>query len=215
VISALVVPVLNRPDLLQRMLASIDHPVEHLAIIDNGHVLPPGKQVVENVQRTHVITMPWNLGVAGSWNLGIKSLPFAPWWLIVNSDAHFPPGSLARMEQAARPDALVMSAASPRWACFALGEDVVRRVGLFDEALHPAYFEDNDYTRRCEAAGVPIVHTGIPVHHDNSSTLAGGYQRANDRSFPANHAYYADKVARGDLSAGEWSLDRRRDLSWD
>lgn len=211
----MVVPVLNRPDLLHRNLSSIDYPVEHLVIIDNGHVLPLGPQVVENVMRTHVITMPTNLGVAGSWSLGIKALHFAPWWLVVNSDAYWPAGSLRQFAEWARTDALVLSAASPRWAAFALGEQVVQRVGLFDEALHPAYFEDNDYTRRCEAAGVPIVHTGIPVHHDNSSTLAGGYQRANERSYPANAAYYADKVARGDLSAGEWSLDRRRDLSWD
>jgi len=32
----LIIPVLNRYDLLDRMLASIDYPVAHLLIIDNG-----------------------------------------------------------------------------------------------------------------------------------------------------------------------------------
>jgi hypothetical protein len=32
----LIVPVLNRYDLLQRMLDSVDVPVDHLLIIDNG-----------------------------------------------------------------------------------------------------------------------------------------------------------------------------------
>ncbi len=35
-IENLIVPVLNRYDLLDRMVGSIDYPVEHLLIIDNG-----------------------------------------------------------------------------------------------------------------------------------------------------------------------------------
>jgi hypothetical protein len=32
----LIIPVLNRYDLLERMLQSIDYPIAHLLIIDNG-----------------------------------------------------------------------------------------------------------------------------------------------------------------------------------
>lgn len=208
------VPVLNRPDLLHRMLASINYPVANLVIVDNGHVVPQG-QVVDNVQRTHIITMPSNLGVAGSWNLIIKSMPFAPWWLIVNSDAWFPEGSLARFNSESRADALVLGGGSPPWCCFAIGERVVQSVGLFDESLHPAYFEDGDLERRTVAAGIPLVQSDIPVHHDNSSTLAAGYQAINDVTFQSNANYYRDKVARQDFTAGGWSLDRRRVNSWD
>lgn len=211
------VAVLNRPDLLHRMLASIDHPVKHLVIVDNGRCLPLGQQVVQNVQHTDVIRMPANLGVAGSWNALVKSSPFAPYWLIVNSDAHFPAGSLARFDAEARPDALVLSGGAPRWCAFALGEQVVSRVGLFDEALHPAYVEDLDFERRVESAGLPIISSGIPVHHDNSSTIGSSptFRARNDSTFSANHDYYRDKVAREDMTAGTWSLERRRSLSWD
>lgn len=208
------VPVLNRPDLLHRMLASINYPVANLVIVDNGHVVSQG-HVVDNVQRTHIITMPSNLGVAGSWNLIIKSMPFAPWWLIVNSDAWFPEGSLARFNSESRADALVLGAGSPPWCCFAIGEKVVQSVGLFDESLHPAYFEDGDLERRTVAAGIPLVQSDIPVHHDNSSTLAAGYQAINDVTFQSNANYYRDKVARQDFTAGGWSLERRRVNSWD
>lgn len=208
------VPVLNRPDLLHRMLGSINYPVANLVIVDNGHVVPQG-HVVDNVQRTHIITMPSNLGVAGSWNLIIKSMPFAPWWLIVNSDAWFPEGSLARFNSESRTDALVLGAGSPPWCCFAIGERVVQSVGLFDESLHPAYFEDGDLERRTVAAGIPLVQSDIPVHHDNSSTLAAGYQAINDVTFQSNANYYRDKVARQDFTAGGWSLERRRANSWD
>jgi GT2 family glycosyltransferase len=214
-IPALIVPVLNRPDLLRRLLDSIDFPVDDLLIIDNGGVVG-NLHRLPKVARTHVLHMPTNLGVAGSWNLGVKSLPFAPWWLIVNSDAYFPPGALESFCTAARTDALVLSAAAPPWAAFAIGEQVVGTVGLFDEALYPAYFEDTDYERRCTYHGIPVVQSGVRVAHDNSSTIAEPrYAEANARTFSINRAYYQAKQYRGDMTAGEWTLARRRELSWD
>lgn len=217
-IPALIVPVLNRPDLLLRMIASIDHPVADLLIIDNGRCLGerpplPGPPV----QRTHVLTMPTNLGVPASWNLGIKALPFAPWWLVVNSDAYFAPGSLAAFADAARADALVLSGGAPPWCAFAIGDAVVEVAGLFDEAFVPAYFEDNDMERRVRYWGLDVVCTNIPVHHDNSSTIGSdpALRARNDATFAANFAHYQAKQYRGDYTAGQWSLSRRRELSWD
>lgn len=212
----MVVPILTGTERLARMVASVDEVVEHLVIIDNGAFVD-WDIAKDNpfIWRTSVVRMPSNLGVSGSWNLGIKATPHAPWWLIVNYDTVWPAGSLAQFD---RPDAaasLVLSGGAPEWCAFSIGEQVVRKVGLFDEALHPAYFEDNDYQRRCEAAGVPIIHSGIPVAHDNSSTLRAGYAAKNSHTFEANAVYYADKVQRQDLTAGAWSLDRRREQSWD
>lgn len=213
-IPAMVVPVLTRPDLLHRLLASIDYPVRDLVIIDNGRCLPVGQQVVENVQHTTVLSMPTNLGVPASWNLGVKATPFAPWWLIVNFDVVLPPGALERFA-AVQTGGLVLSGGAPPWCCFALHDEAVQRVGLMDESYHPAYFEDLDYARRCHAAGIPVIESGIAVHHDNSSTLRNGYEEHNGRTFAANQGYYQRKVDTGDLSEGRWSLERRRALSWD
>lgn len=209
------VPILTKPELLNRLIGSIDYPVADLVIIDNGHCIisPPWSPFVE---RMHVVTLPSNLGVPGSWNLIIKSMPFAPAWLIVNFDAYFPSGSLERFHVESRPDALVLAQAAPPWACFSIGEQVVASVGAFDEALVPAYFEDLDMERRCVFAGVPVVQTTIPVCHDNSSTIADPKYRAkNDSTYHVNREYYQDKVQRGDMGEGRWSLQRRRALSWD
>jgi GT2 family glycosyltransferase len=160
--------------------------------------------------------MPSNLGVAGSWNIGIKSLPFAPFWVIVNSDAWFPRYSLGRLAAAAKQDAIVLSGAAPPWAAFAIGDRVVSVTGLFDEALVPCYFEDNDMERRARHWGFDVVQTDIAVHHDNSSTIKEPrYAARNAETFTANRDYYGAKMYRGDVSAGEWSLRRRRELSWD
>lgn len=211
-IPALIVPVLARYELLDQMIASIDHPVGHLVVIDNGDELDCiGSRYASRVT---LLNLPANLGVAGSWNLGIKATPFASWWLIANFDVTFPPGSLSRFADEASRDALVLSGGAPPWCAFALGDKVVQRVGLFDERFHPAYFEDNDYERRIAAAGMSVEHTDIPVNHRNSSTLEAGFATMNSRTFSDNAEWHGRKVASNDLSWG-WDLARRRDLTWD
>ena len=85
---------------------------------------------------------------------------------------------------------------------------------LFDERLHPAYFEDNDYERRCTFHGFAVRQSGIPVGHDNSSTLNAGYQSRNNETFFSNRQFYDAKVRGADMTTG-WSLSRRRELTWD
>jgi GT2 family glycosyltransferase len=120
------------------------------------------------------------------------------------------------MEAASRRDALVLSAAAPPWSCFTVGDQVVSTVGLWDESLHPGYYEDTDYARRCKAWGVDVVQSDIVVKHDNSTTIkTPEYAARNAVTFPANRDYYMAKAYRGDMTAGEWSLSRRRELSWD
>ena len=211
-IPALIVPVLTRYELLERMLNSIDYPVGHLVVINNG--TDPYWPICQQAREVSVIDMPANLGVAGSWNLGIKATPFAPYWLIANFDVTWPADSLARFAEESSRDALLLSGGAPPWCAFTVGDNVVQQVGLFDERLHPAYFEDNDYERRCTAAGVTVDHSDISVTHRNSSTLEDGYASLNGRTFPDNAEFYGRKVAAGELSYG-WDLERRRRLTWD
>lgn len=216
-IEAMVVPVLANEGLLYRMIASIDHPVQHLVVIDNGDCVS-NWECTNNplVDKVSVLHLPANLGVAGSWNLGIKVTPFASSWLIVNFDVTWPIGSLKLFAGSMQRNALVLSSGDPEWCAFGLGDQVVQGTGLFDEALHPGYFEDNDYERRVLAAGFPIHRPGIQVNHDNSSTLkVGKYADRNAYTFARNHDYYLAKSFRGDLGEGRWSLRRRRELSWD
>jgi GT2 family glycosyltransferase len=210
----LIVPVLNRYDLLQRMLDSVDVPVEHLLIIDNGL----GTDTLELSDRFPKVThlrMPANLGVAGSWNLGIKSFPYAHRWFIVSNDVVFQPGALEKLSQARR-DEITLTADAPNWQAFALGDEAVTDLGLFDECgFYPAYFEDNDYIRRAQFAGVNIRKLDIDLHHDNSSTIKSGYQSKNDKTFFANQRYYQSKIEANDYSSGTYSLEIRRANGWE
>lgn len=220
-ISVLAVPVLNRPDLLNRMLASVDIPVGRLIVIDNSRdgITP---------SRGEVIRAGANLGVAASWNLAIKVAPMAPWWAIVNSDLRFAPGDLARLAEHMTTSNGIGCLAE--FAAFGISAQAVERVGWFDENFVPAYCEDTDYRRRCALAGVPIADLPSQVFHDSSSTLRSDPHLGNEnaRTYPENVAYYRRKwggwigeevhttpFGRGG-SVADWSLDLRRlrELGW-
>jgi GT2 family glycosyltransferase len=208
----LIVPVLNRYDLLQRMLDSVDVPVEHLLVIDNG----TGSTLTfnENFKKVTILDMPANLGVSGSWNLGIKSFPYAHRWFIVSNDVVFEPGALEQLAQARR-DEITLTGNAPHWQAFALGDEAVNAIGLFDESLFPAYFEDNDYTRRAEFVGVNIRLMSLAIRHDNSSTIKAGYIDKNEKTYFKNEGYYRSKIESNDYTPGGWSLEIRRANGWE
>ena len=216
-IENLIVPVLNRYDLLQRMLNSVDVPVDHLLIIDNGasHQTALTLDLGDNFKKVTHLPMPANLGVSGSWNLGIKSFPYAQRWFIVSNDVVFEPGALEKLSQARR-DEITLTGDAPHWQAFVLGDEAVSDLGLFDECgFFPAYFEDNDYMRRADFAGVNVRRVDIELSHDNSSTIKAGYENKNAKTFFANQKLHEAKIANNDYSAGVYSLDIRRENGWD
>jgi GT2 family glycosyltransferase len=196
------------------MLDSVDVLVEHLLIIDNG-LGTDTLEISEKFLKVTHLRMPANLGVAGSWNLGIKSFPYADRWFIVSNDVVFSPGALETLATARR-DEITLAADAPHWQAFALGDEAVTDLGLFDECgFYPAYFEDNDYMRRAEFAGVNIRKLEINLSHDNSSTIKNGYLEKNNKTFFANQAFYKGKVDRNDYTPGTYSLEIRRANGWE
>jgi len=215
-IPVMIVPVLTRHDLLDRMIMSINYPIKDLIIINNGakdyDYLPVWNQWINKIWH---MKMPSNLGVASSWNLGIKSTPMSDYWLISNFDIEWGGDSLKMFAESSKVDKLLLSNGAPNWCAFSVGWKIIDQVGLFDEGLHPAYFEDNDYERRIKALNLNIEQSFIPIAHDNSSTLKAGFQQRNDQTYEDNMNYYNNKVKCGDMSSGEWWIRRRRKNSWD
>jgi GT2 family glycosyltransferase len=201
VIPVLIVPILNQPELLDAMLGSIDHPVDRIVIIDNGDVLDAG-WLTRNPQY-RVIQPGHNLGVAASWNLGMKATPQAPWWLIVNHDIAFGPGDLAHLEEVVNPGAAAIYYMLGM-ASFAITRHTVNVIGLFDEGFVNGYDEDLDYARRADLAGLPRFEAGFTGTHAGSATImADPALRAwNGLSHSANDHYYAQKWG-GSKQGGE------------
>jgi GT2 family glycosyltransferase len=206
---------LKRFDLADRLLASIDYPVEHLVIVDNSGTQSWTPTQPDKVKNLWLIRVPFGLGLVGAWNLIVKSTPHAPYWVLVNDDAWFGEGALDVIAQDANPDGLSFPHVSPEWSCIVLGQKVVEQVGLYDERLYPLYFDDNDYERRIRNAGLPVRRIDAIVHHDNSSTLKAGYENQNNRTYSRNQSLFESKVKDNDYTEGNWSIKIRRENSWE
>lgn len=206
---------LSRFDLAERLLDSIDYPIEHLVIVNNSGTQSWKPKKPDLVEKLWHIEVPYGLGLVGAWNLIIKTTPHAPFWLLVNDDAYFEAGTLNTISLDANRNTLNFLDIIPTWSGIVLGEKVVQEVGLYDERLYPLYFDDDDYQRRIENAGFVINHIAAKVHHDNSSTLQSGYHERNNKTFQANNRLFQTKVVDNDYSEGNWSLKIRRENSWD
>jgi len=216
-IPSMIVPTLTRHDLLTQMLKSIDYPVGLLIIVNNNpNANFEGTDSIPNcVADYRVLNMPSNLGCAGSWNLGIKLQPFSPWWLVASDDVVFEPNALELFARECSPDRLTISDEWPFYQFFGVGENVVQKVGLFDEGFFPANFEDDDYQRRCEVAGVEIYRASAPHFHVKQGTVHDPeWVQHNARTYGLNETYFVRKIDRDDVSAGEWSLKIRRANDW-
>jgi GT2 family glycosyltransferase len=201
-------------DLANRLLASIDYPVENLVIVDNSGLKTWEPKQPEQVKNLWLIRVPSGLGLVGAWNLIIKSTPYAPYWVLVNDDAWFEAGALEIIARDADPEALNFVDIIPRWSCVVFGEGAIAKAGLYDERFYPLYFDDNDLERRMENAGVKIQIVEARVHHENSSSLKNKTQE-NNRTYQANQRLMDKKVMENDFSPGFWDLTIRRANRWD
>lgn len=206
---------LKRFDLADRLLASIDYPVEHLVIVDNSGLMEWNPVKPDWVVNMWVIRVPFGLGLVGAWNLIIKSTPYAPYWLLINDDAWFEPGAMKVIAESVDTEAVNFPQISPKWSAVAFGEGAIRKVGLYDERFYPLYFDDNDLERRIDHHGVLKKDIPAIIHHENSSTLNSGYQQVNNRSYIANMELFNQKGTNDDYTEGAWSLDIRRANRWD
>lgn len=217
----LIVPVLNRYDLLNRMIESIDYPIESLLVIDNGARLRQPDETKPECSNPHVkdfqvLAMPNNLGISSSWNLGVKSYPFETIYYFTSNDCVFAPGTLQKLELVSQTDRMTISQLWPHFQLFSVGECVFENCGLFDEAIFPMNFEDDEFAWRMTEMGYQIQTADLPMQHDGQMTFKSNqhYANRNAMTYKANERYYNEKVAERRLNAGEWSLRIRRANHW-
>jgi len=206
---------LSKFDLAQRLLDSIDYPVQKLVIVDNSGKKAWLPEPNEYVQELWTIRLPHGLGANGAWNLIIKSTPFAPYWVIPNDDSWFEPGALATIDTNVDTNKFNFVDVNPKWSCVVPGEGAILKAGLWDELFHPIYYDDDEYEWRMDLLGVEFNHIPAKVHHNNSSTLRSGYQDKNAQTFSRNRLAFRDKVETNNTKEIGWSLKVRRDNAWD
>lgn len=220
-IPVLGVPILSTPSFLDEMLKTIDVPVGEILVIDNG-------DVIDELPGVTVIKPGRNLGVAASWNHIIRERFDAPWWAIVGYDVILAAGDLARL--AGHMESIGGLGLLGGFNAFGIDHSAIEKAGWFDENFHPAYFEDNDYDRRCQLSGVPMAGLPSGLLHRASSTISSNsvYRNENGRTFPYNALYYRQKWGGPPRqerfetpfneggSIAEWTADQERlkELAW-
>ena len=166
------IPILNRYDLLEQLLASLDHPVETLAIVDNSGGSSDVSHQLRELQtkghplihRIEVATPFRNLGVAGSWNHILTSFPEAPVALLANNDIRFAPNVLATALNALDDQTACFLPLLPEpssFSAFLIGHQTWNLLGLFDDNFHPAYCEDIAYLERLESCQ-EVIRIDLP-----------------------------------------------------
>jgi GT2 family glycosyltransferase len=195
-IPVLICPIVNRPDLLRRMLASIDVPVGRLVVVD----MTDDPEPIHPDQLT--IRPLISLGYPGAINAGIMQTPDAPWWLFASNDLAFSPGDLAeitRLIEGPGPRFVTGDRRDDRMlrnAYGAVNVAAIEAIGLVDEhAFYPIYFDDDDWERRCHLGGVEWIEYNGQIQHDRSSTIRSDARAAegNGRTFVENRRRYIEK----------------------
>ena len=221
-IPVLIVPALNRFDLLRKSFNTIDYPIETILVINNSGDDTMSEGLIEEYPHLNirVLNLPSNMGITGSWNLGIKLYPWAKYWMFSATDTTPSPGLWQEYAEKSGTDKFVLSR-NAGWNMFTLGEDIVKKVGLFDEYIYPAYYEDNDYLDRMRLAGFVdeenlLFAEGYADENGVSQTIKSNedYFKKNNYTYWQNHIYYHAKKDSGDYTCKGWDLSRRRDHEW-
>ena len=218
------IPILNRPDLLSALLASIDFRVEILAIVDNSGGEASLRSFLEEleihghplVDKICIARGFGNSGVAESWNQILLGFPSAPLALIVNNDIKFVPGCIERAIASidcTQPQFLSLLAEPASFSAFFITLKAWDRIGLFNSNFYPAYCEDLEFRDRLRLDPcVQIIdgsfcHEAMALVNDSvSQTISSNseYQFFNSYSFALNRLWYlSHRRIRGD-ARGAW-----------
>jgi len=179
----LAVPTYRRYDLLAQLLVPSaergTRAPDRYYIVDNGGSLDPAAYGLPTV-KTEIYRAGRNLGVGPSWNHVMKTqVPEDDSEIVIFAcdDMDLWPTTIEKLVEAAEAQRDVgfffpQHNAHTMFGVFLMRRWLHQSVGDFDENLWPAYFEDNDYVRRMNLAGIKSV--SVPdcgMNHVGSGTL--------------------------------------------
>lgn len=180
---------LLRTDLLIRLINSIDYPVENLIILFQGKNLEEEaekeniEQFIQNkfIEKYTFIYCNMNIGVSRGWNYILRNY-MKEYCLISGDDNYFENGTLQKIAEYMNIDSLDNvfiglnikrkdnTIVPAGFNSYIITHKIHEKVGLFDENIYPAYFEDDDLWKRIVISGektITIPNTYIFSGDDN------------------------------------------------
>jgi GT2 family glycosyltransferase len=188
------IPVLNSYEELYKCIDSINN---SSVKIDNIYIINNGEQNIEtHHNNVRIMSKGYNIGVAGSWNWFIDTAQ--EFRIITNDDIQFDENAIEEMIKNYAEDRLVFPCfknnEASAFSCFLLPQNIINKIGKFDEWISPnyAYFEDNDYFYRMALAGFYTYQCSASVSHTGSSTLKN-FDPAKERSHHQKFRFARDR----------------------
>jgi hypothetical protein len=156
-------------------------------VIDNGGEYKGRHTGHSKVQ---IIQPGRNLGVAASWNI-IDSLAGDADVLLMNDDATLGTDMLRKMRSVPAPVVCTQN-----WSAFLQRREVWQKIGKYDEQFYPGYFEDLDYRRRLDNAGIIPAHV-FDAEGKHLGSQSGG---VDSQTWQRNRAYYHQKWSKNNVN---------------
>lgn len=199
-------------DDLVRLFNSVDEPV-HWHLFRHSDYEDVRKACEELAARPRVTYYDYaqNRGLSRSWNEGM----FNAWQagadvvMIANDDAVMGYGDVRRIAEKtlAEPELYTVGGAGfdlremrhmpdMRLSMASISRIAIETIGYFDENFYPIYFEDADYYRRAELAGLKCgIADGCSIIHAGSKTIHSNEALMNQHhvTFAGNRDYYLRK----------------------
>lgn len=203
---SILIPTINRADLLLNSLLTLADQTEYfekLLIVDNGHQrfrIPS-----ELSGKIGIIESKNNLGVSGSWNLGITELfkadDFVTHVLVLNDDISLGSTQLQDIIEVldANPEKW-MFVGPYYWSVYAISREGAKAMEFkpeqyFDERFYPAYFEDNDFHWRMRLIDESRYLGGVSAFSPEKYINSGSLEKdpSLNKTFDQNKRYYISK----------------------
>lgn len=174
-------------------------------------------ELEELAERSDVVYRGYgfNRGLAKSWNEGIllayeRGCDVA---IVVNEDVRFAAGDVDRIAELAVADRRYFIVTGRAWhdsssyhgrdgawnsseyACFAINPIAMETLGCFDENLFPVFYEDADYRRRAQLAGLTAGYCPTTtIRHEGSRSLSQPeVAQQNQTTWTKNREYFNRK----------------------
>lgn len=188
----------NRHDLLERAVRSIEPMWPHTSIVDNSEQRTLRTSPLASY--VNIIEPPVPLSFSQTMNFLKQEgeTKHCDVVMFMHNDAEMPPGMaklfLEKVEELCQSNEKWGSATPQCDALSAFNLRAMTEVGLWDTYL-PKYFSDGDYYRRLDLAGYPRIVTEVPIVHHGASTVKSDAALAavHTSTFPQYLRYYTVK----------------------
>lgn len=168
----------NQFDIFCQLINSINYPVETLSVLVNSSLEYFDKireYIYRNpnsfVGKVDLAFCEQNMGCSSSWNFHIKNYSHAEYWILCSGDIILGENDLKQLDEKIRNCDGCFGDKDMEFVLFALNRKIISKVGLFDENIHPAGYEDDDYRKRMALANANVNWFDINVFHTSAGTL--------------------------------------------